>query len=133
MKTYITRNPESKFGYQVLFDDKILDVLDIVDDGKTLKLPENPSNRKYFSIKKVEESNGTIELTYKESKTFGPRTNTSTTPKVSTKGWMEYLTDEEKTILDEIKTKAERRAEKAKLLAQIEADKARIEELEAQE
>lgn len=120
MKTYITRNTEAKFGYQIVFDDKAHEILDIVDDGKTLKLPENPSNRKYFSIAKVEAAGGTIELTYKESKTFGPRTNESSTPKTSTKGWTEYLTDEEKAIFDELKAKAEKRAKKAQLKAQIE-------------
>jgi len=130
MKTYITRNAEAKFGYQILFNDQAFDVLDILDDGKTLKLPENPSNRKYFSIAKVEAAGGTIELSYKESKSFGPRTSTtSTTPKAPTKGWMEYLTDEEKAIVEEIKAKAEKRAKKAQLMAQIEEWTKKMEEL----
>ena len=132
MKTYITTNPDAKFGYEIVFDDKAHDIVDIVDDGKTLKLPENPSNRKYYSIKKVIEAGGTVELTYKETKTLGPKA-TGTTTKSPTMKWYDFLTDEEKIIISDIQTKAERRAEKARLLAQIEADKARLEELEALE
>ena len=131
MKTFITSNADAKFGYQINFDGKILDVLDIVDDGKTLKLPENPSNRKYFSIAKVEAAGGTIELTYKETKTLGPKTEGNTT-KSTTLKWTDYLTEEEKALYEELKAKAENRAMIAKLKAQMEADKARLAELEAQ-
>lgn len=131
MKTIITTNPASQFGYQITFDGQTHDVLGIVDDGKTLKLPENPSNRKYYAIKKVIEAGGTVELTYKETKTFGPR-DPNTTPKAPTKGWTEFLTDEEKALYEELKAKAEYRAKVAQLKAQIEADQARLAELEAQ-
>jgi hypothetical protein len=42
---------------------------------------------------------------------------------------MEYLTDEEKTIIEEIKAKAEKRAKKAQLIAQIEEWTKKMEEL----
>lgn len=73
----------------------------------TLKLPENPSNRKYFNSKKVDAAGGEIELTYKESKHFGARTNgsssTSTAPKKALK---EYLNDEDKAIFEALIAKA---------------------------
>jgi hypothetical protein len=94
-------------------------------------LPENPCNRKYFNSKKVDKANGSIELTYKESKTFGPR-DPNATPKAPTKGWVEYLTDEEKALYEQLKAKAESRAKVAALKAQIAADQARLAELEAQ-
>lgn len=121
MKTFITRNADAKFGYQINFDGKILDVLDIVDDGKTLKLPDNPSNRKYFSIAKVEAAGGEIELTYKETKTFGPRTTTSTTPKTTTRGIEEYLEGEDKELYLQLVKKAMDNKAKMVLRAQIEA------------
>lgn len=129
MKTIITTNPASQFGYQITFDGQTHDVLGIVDDGKTLKLPENPSNRKYYAIKKVIEAGGTVELTYKETKVFGPKSESTT--KTATKGWYEYLTDEEKEIYNELKAKAERRAQMDKIKAQIAALEAQLAEAQA--
>ena len=137
MKTYITTNPSTPTGYevQVVHEDGHIDatpIVELVDDGRTLKLPANPSNRKYYNLKKVMSSEGPVELTYKETRTLG-NTSTPTTTKAPTKGWVEYLTDEEKVIYDELKAKAEYRAQVAALKAQIAADQKRLAELEAQE
>lgn len=141
MKTYISINPNTPTGYEVTVahDDGRIEHLPIVKkepDRETKGafdwyiLPENPANRKMVNGRKIKDG---MELTYRETRTQAPRTNTSTTPKVSTKGWMEYLTDEEKTILDEIKAKAERRAKIVQLKAQKAEWERQLEELEAQE
>lgn len=86
-----------------------------------LKLPSNSCNRQWVSGAKVEKAPGQCVdygTEVKEARVLGPKT--STTPKASTKGWMEYLTDDEKVIFDELKAKAEKRAKKAQLMAQIE-------------
>lgn len=138
MKTLVSLSTTSATGYElrVIRDDGSIDVLPIdktyPNEPFTLVLPENPSNRKYFNSKKVDNANGSIELTYKETKTFGPRDPNVTAPKAQTKGWADYLTDEEKAIYDQLKAKAEMRAQAAKLKAQIAADQARLAELEAQ-
>lgn len=75
-------------------------------NDQILKLPVNSSNRKWFSIKKVRENGGKIDLTYKETKTFGPRAAGTRTPK---KSWTEYLTDAEKITYEELKTACEKR------------------------
>lgn len=75
-------------------------------NDQVLKLPVNSSNRKWFSIKKVMENGGKIDLTYKETKTFGPRAAGTRTPK---KSWTEYLTDAEKVTYDGLKTACEKR------------------------
>ena len=110
MTKIITTN-ESKTGYAIQDGDVILNIDEIVDDGKTLKLPENSSNRRYYSIKKVQE--GKTELTYKASMSYGPRE-----PK---KSWEEYLTDEEKSTIEFIKEAC---------LQRMEADKPSVTELE---
>ena len=136
MKTLVSLSTTSATGYElrVIRDDGSIDVLPIdktyPNEPYTLVLPENPCNRKYFNSKKVDKANGVIELTYKESKTFGPR-DPNTTPKAPTKGWAEYLTDEEKVLYEELKAKAERRAQAAKLRAQIAALEAQLAEAQA--
>jgi hypothetical protein len=137
MKTLVSLSTTSATGYElrIIRDDGSIDVLPIdktyPNEPFTLVLPENPCNRKYFNSKKVDKANGSIELTYKESKTFGPR-DPNATPKAPTKGWVEYLTDEEKALYEQLKAKAESRAKVAALKAQIAADQARLAELEAQ-
>lgn len=137
MKTLVSLSTTSATGYElrIIRDDGSIDVLPIdktyPNEPYTLVLPENPCNRKYFNSKKVDKANGSIELTYKESKTFGPR-DPNATPKAPTKGWVEYLTDEEKALYEQLKAKAESRAKVAALKAQIAADQARLAELEAQ-
>lgn len=142
MKTYITTNPSTPTGYEVTvtYDDGKVEHLPIVKkepDRETKGafdwyiLPENPSNRKMVNGKKIHDG---MELTYRETRTLGPRTNEpNASPKMSTKGWMEYLTDEEKTIVEEIRVKAERRAQIAKLKAQKAEWERQLAELEAQE
>ena len=75
-KTFIIKNAKAKTGYAIVIkeDDKVVNTMLIEEydpnNAKSLKLPTNPSNRKYFAIEKIGDS---IELTYKESRTMGPR------------------------------------------------------------
>ena len=114
MKSIIRRNENSKMGYEIIIKNENNEIIEtkeieiICDDGKTLKLPENPSNRKYFSIKKVEESGGEIELSYKESIKMSPRT-LSNNKKIE-----DYLTEEEKEKIQEIMNNAKKRMEEEK-------------------
>lgn len=109
--TKIIITNESKTGYALDDNGTILNIDEIVDDGKTLKLPENSSNRRYYSVKKVQE--GKTELTYKASMTYGPRE-----PK---KKWEDYLSDEERQVIEDIKNLC---------LQRMEADKPSVQELE---
>lgn len=115
MSTFITKSTNSTTGYEIVIKDEKGAIVEtkaiesIVDEGKTLKLPENPSNRKFYSLKKVEEANGTVELTYKDSIKLGERSSTSTSSKLD-----DYMTEEEKQIIADIKAKAEARREQAK-------------------
>lgn len=100
------------------------------NNPKSLKLPENPSNRKYLSIAAIEKAGGTLELTYK-----APRTMTkSDTPKVQTpkaiKGLEEYLEGDEKAEYLRLVDKAQKLAQIAALKASIASTLAEIEALE---
>lgn len=132
--TIITRNTNSTTGYAIeLYEDGVLtatlNIDEIVDGGKTLKLPTNPSNRKYFSIKKVEEAGGQIELSYKETIKLGANTNR--------KALKDYLTAEEQAIIEELMGKARERQEAAreaakKPMSKEEKLRAKIAKLEAE-
>jgi hypothetical protein len=139
MKTYITTNPNTPTGYEVTVkhDDGKVEHLPIIKkepDRETKGafdwyiLPENPANRKMVNGKKIHDG---MELSYRETRTQS--SSTSTTPKASTKGWTEYLTDEERALYEELKVKAERRAQIAKLKAQKAEWERQLAELEAQE
>lgn len=136
MKVYINNSLHSTTGYEIVIKDdeglivetKPIDT--IVDEGKTLKLPENPSNRKYFSLKKVEDADGVIELTYKETIKLGTRE-----PGESKKPLEDYLNDEDKALYLALveKAKAARaEAHKKVPMTPIEKKKAQIERLKAQ-
>lgn len=107
--TIIRKSTTSNTGYEIVYDDKIVEIEKTYPgEPTTLVLPENPSNRKYFSSKKVDAAGGEIELTYKESKTFGPRTES--TPKKSLE---EYLDDEDKALYLALVEKAKKNREEA--------------------
>lgn len=54
-------------GFAIEVEGTLKPITQLVDEGKTLVLPENDVNRKYFSIKTFENHavNGELELTYK--------------------------------------------------------------------
>ena len=108
---------------------------ELVDNGKTLKLPDNSSNRKYCSVEKALKG---ITLDYKETKTFGPRENTSTPKTTKTSNapklneLVELLTDDERKIYKELMDKAAMRLAEKKKRERVEALRAEIEALEAE-
>lgn len=110
------------------------ELVELVDNGKTLKLPENSSNRKYCSVEKALKG---ITLDYKETKTFGPRENTqsnesapkkSNAPKLS--DLVEMLTEEERQVYRDLMNKAADRLSRQKKMERLEAMRIEMEELE---
>lgn len=126
MKTILTKNSSKTAGVELrVFDDNnnLIEVKDvrISKDGIAYELPTNPSNRKFVNIVNflkldVDE----MELEYK-----APR-NTQT----STKSWMDYLTEDEKALLAQIKHDAETRMIEAQTKA-INDEIAKLEALKA--
>lgn len=135
--TIIRKSTLSATGYELVFDGKVV-LIDKTYPGEatTLVLPENPSNRKYFSSKKVDAAGGEMELEYKESRTLGPRSES--TPR---KALEDYLEGEDKELYLELVEKAKKAREEAhkkaplteeeKLLRVIARETAKLEALRA--
>lgn len=91
----------------------------IVDEGKTIALPANDSNRKYYNINRFEEAaiDGALELTYKETIKIG-----SGAKRIPNQKLIEYLSEEEQAeylaIIDKAREAME--AAKAKPLTPLE-------------
>ena len=114
MKVLVRRNSNTNTGYElVTINDAGKEVAVSIDktypnEPFTLVLPANEANRKYFNSKKVDAAGGEIELTYKESKTIGPRTES--TPR---KGLEEYLEGKDKEMYLALVEKAKKAREEA--------------------
>ena len=146
-RTIIRKSTESVTGYELVIIDNGVETVILLNDRpknepNTLILPENPSNRKYFNDIKVEKAGGEIELTYKESKTYGPRHK---------KSLEEYMTEDElelkyqyERMLEEVEQRrrgdeeSQRKEKpktktKAQLQEEIDALMARLNELTSEE
>lgn len=116
MKVFICNSNISHTGYELQYrsdNGEVTKVLPIEKfypgEPTTLVLPENESNRKYFSSKKVDDTaEGEIELTYKESRQYGSRPGQTTRKPLE-----DYLTDEERAIYNDLIAKAKQRREEA--------------------
>ena len=100
------------------------------NNPKSLKLPENPSNRKYLSIERIEKSpNQTYELTPKDPRKNGPIERTPKKPD------RDYLSDEDKLIYDNLMNKIKEakeleKAQKNRPLTEAEKLMRKIEKLQ---
>lgn len=134
MKTIITTSTVSATGFalQITHDDGTIETKSIeklTKDGKSYILPENPSNRQYWAVSRIKDG---VELTYKESKTFGPRNVESKPTPKKIDVIEEYLTEEELKVWNSLKEKAQLRATLAKAKAEAEAAQAEYERLLAE-
>lgn len=144
MKVLVRKNSNTNTGYElVTINDAGKEVSVAIDktypnEPFTLVLPANEANRKYFNSKKVDAAGGEIELTYKESKTIGPRTES--TPR---KGLEEYLEGKDKEMYLALVEKAKKAREEAnkkapmsdleKAMRAVERAQAKLAELEAKQ
>lgn len=125
-KVIIRKSEVSVSGYElVVIDEGVEKVLLINErvkkDPKVLILPDNPSNRKYFTDNKVDKNGGEIELSYKESRNLdrSEKSEKSDNIKVSKSKILEYMTEEERKIYDEIIEKCEKRMKREIILKKI--------------
>lgn len=120
----IERIGENEFLYQENENDPI--VLKSKLDKKTqryaIRLPENELNRKWVQESMVDKNGGEIIINeYKESRHLSQSSKKSS-------NWVEYLDENEKSIIDEIKERAVQRAKDAQR-AKIEAEIKRLQEM----
>lgn len=88
-------------------------------DGRTLEVPENPTNRRWLKLETLQ-AKGEVLLKAREKRILGSYTK-SATPK---KAWTEYLTDDELATYNDLKAKGEaRKAEAEKPTPKTEAEK----------
>lgn len=126
MKTIITTSSTAKTGYELRITDEqgkvTVKAIDKFYPGEptTLVLPENPTHRQYFSTKKLEEVDE-LELTVKEPRKLGPRLPGNG----STKKLLDYLTDEERKVYDNLVEVAKKRRDEDKKKPMSEVDKAK--------
>lgn len=94
-----------------------------------LTLPENELNRKCVSVDKIEKNGGELIIdTYKETRKLTKDDNSIKSPK-SIKNWVDYLTDDERETYEKLKKICEHRAEKERILREIEALNQKLNEL----
>lgn len=96
MKAIKIYTQDSKYFMEDLDTNTTVELTEIVDNGKTLKLPENSANRKYCSIEKALKS---ITLDHKETMTLNKTKSTTKSSKISLS---EYYTESEKTKIEEL-------------------------------
>ena len=133
MNTTITiqHSKTSKTGYEIVDNGKIISI-DSTYPGEPLSLvlPANSANRHYFNKKKVDNAGGKIEVSYKETKHFGPRGSSNRQPSKPLEYYLEgdereayvKLVEKAKKIKQEttklvpltVLEKAQRNAERAK-------------------
>lgn len=121
MKAIKIYTQDSKYFMEDFGNDVITELTEFVDDGKTLKLPENSANRKYCAVKKAISG---IVLDYKETRTLD-KSNVTKTPKVDFK---EYYTDEEKAKIDELQAQIDKINETAMNRAKAKAKENELKE-----
>ena len=103
----IVKDTNAPTGYALEWDDKhiAIEKCDPNDGNPTLHLPENPSNRKFWKVSKIEK--GDTTLSYKESNPTGPRS--ATLPK----DWVQYLSAEDREAYNRLLAKANKAWEAA--------------------
>ena len=102
----IVKDTNTPTGYALEWADKhvAIDKCDPNGGNPTLHLPENPSNRRFWKVSKIQ--NGDVTLSYKESHPTGPRG--SSLPK----DWTKYLSKEDLETYQRLLAKANKAWEK---------------------
>ena len=127
MKYFITTNSASKHGYDFIVEDEngartSIELTRKTTDGY-IHLPDQSHevlNRKLLKFTDFE-AYDEYEITRREGRSINRSTTTgvTTSTKAPKKNIEEWLTDDEKAIYMDLIAKAERRAKKAQLMAQI--------------
>lgn len=117
MKIFIRRSESAKFGYEFVTEVDGVETVQALDrktPDECLYLPENPMNRKFISISKLEKSGGYLEL-------------------ISKTGIEDYLSEEDRalylSLIEKAQREKKRREEELKNLDPKEKLRRQIEEM----
>ena len=129
MKVYLTSNPSTELGYElkIVADDgteTFQPIKGFAKDGSIHLDPSNPSGREWVTRAKIEKAGGILELIPREKRAQ----KSESSPKTSSKGWSQYLTEDELKVIQELKEKALKRMKADKIRSQIEALQAMLDE-----
>ena len=123
---------KTETGYELHDNGTITKNLKVVFDARKgcgdIKLPENSLGKKWFSESRFTEGLTEIDLENLPSRTKTEATKTVTTPKLK---WEDFVTEDDKAILEEIKTRAMKKMAKAEAQAKVEALMAEVARLQA--
>lgn len=131
--TYLADLVKINDEFHVLdLDGNDLGACGLADEGKTLSLPKNPSNRQWYNLAKAEATigeQGKVQLMYKATKTYGPRGTTTPDAKL-----IAYLSEEEQAEYNAIIDRAREAmaADKAKPVSELDKLYAKLRKTEEQ-
>lgn len=125
---------KTETGYELHDNETITKNLKVVFDPRKgcgdIKLPENSLGKKWLSESRFTEGITEIDLENMPSRSqSGTTTKTVTTPRLN---WEDFVSEEDRELLAEIKSRAEAKMVRVKLEAAVAAHKAEIERLMAQ-
>lgn len=137
MKVFAKATTTNQYGLELVItdDNNVTTAIapdKIATDGLAYHFPANPAGREWLFVKKWNEKavNGVLELKPHVERSLNP------SPKTPTKPLLEYLTEDEKKVYDELIAKAKARKDaqssEAKLRADYEKALALVESLRAQ-
>lgn len=124
----IIKNQESKTGYSIVINNEELLLNDTITDtsGEWIKLPSNPENRKWIKLSKLSKFDEYDLSSINKSNQSNGKSNQSK-PSTKMSNWLDYLTPEEKLIVEDLKTKSLNRMTDPKEIARIKYEKAKAE------
>lgn len=126
MKTYLVSNPNAELGYELKIVDDNGDVTfqpikGFAKDGSIHLDPSNPSGREWVTKAKFDKGavDGQFELVPREKRAQG--TTKTEKPTTTSRGWTEYLTEDELKVIEDLKQKAMARKQAESIKAKIAA------------
>ena len=126
---------KTETGYELHDGETITKNLKVIFDPRKgcgdIKLPENSLGKKWLSESRFTDGITEIDLENMPSRSQSGTTTTKTVaaPKLN---WEDFVTEEDRALLTEIKTRAEAKMARAKLEAAVAAHQAEIARLMAQ-
>lgn len=115
--------------YYLNDNDKIIEITELdPNNSNSLKLPENSSNRKFISMKKIDNApNQILELSYKDKISYN---NSISRPQSYPQSRdIDYLDDDEKEIFQSLIEKIEKRKKIERMKKEIEKYQRMLDEM----
>lgn len=123
----IIKSNVAKSGYAIIINGIETPLNSVDKTGEWLVLPENPENRKYVKISKVEKNGNELELTPIDRSGNPQSKSSSKSSGITRQSWLDYLTHDERLTIEDLKSRALERMTDPKELARLKYEKAKEE------